>query len=77
MSAAASLADAWEQYAAENLPAGCDPLAIVMMRRCWYASAATTLRMTEGRIYTREQMLAEIVLFGRTVGREVELTSSR
>ena len=76
MSAAASLADAWEQYAAENLPAGCDPLAVVMMRRCWYTSAATVLKMTEGKA-TREQMLAEIVLFGRTVGREVELTSSR
>ena len=60
MSAAASLADAWEQNAAENLPAGCDPLAVVMMRRCWYASAATTLKMTEGKT-TREQLLAERV----------------
>lgn len=76
MSAPPTLAEAWEAYAAENLPAGCDPLAIVMMRRCWYASAATTLKMTEGRT-TREQLLSEVVLFGRTIGREVELTRTR
>lgn len=74
MSAPTTLAEAWEAYAADNLPAGSSPLAIVLMRRCWFASATMTLKMTEGRMPVREQLLAEIVLFGRTVGREVELT---
>lgn len=75
MSTPTTLSDAWEAYAADNIPPGAGPLAIVMMRRCWYAAAAHTLKMTEKGPPAREQFLAEIVLFGRTIGREIELAA--
>lgn len=70
MSHPQSLAESWEAYAADNVPADASELAVVMIKRAWYAGALTGLTLPGGPI-TREALLAEVVMYGRTVGREV------
>lgn len=60
------IATAWESYAAAQYPP-LDPLLSAAERHAYYAG--TLLGLTHVGPPTREQLLAEIVLFGRTVAR--------
>lgn len=68
MNGPATIAEAWAGYAADQPQS--THLDERAQRRAFYAGALFVLTHTGPA--TRDQLLAEIVMFGRTVGRDVE-----
>lgn len=68
---APTLADAWDEFQADNLP-GIQPAeACARARRAFMAGAAAVLGMAR-RPDGIDAARAEVLLYGRTVGTEVE-----
>lgn len=63
-----TLADTLEEYEADQPPADRPFIPSVMRRRAYMAGALAALTSKA----TREQMLAEVVQYGRTIGSAVE-----